>query len=546
MSSAIRLVRENPSQRRHLRVSAPISIQIKCDSSQHTAVNWSIGGFLVSQYRGTLKCGEESVVTVSIPFSGFDVSFDAGFRVVRVDSTAHVLAGEFLNLDEKNRSVLKYFSDSLIQGEMESIGDTIRRLDIPVTKVSEKPDATPGKDLAAETQTRTRNTLLFSLLYLLAGGLLFAYMSATIYSHVNTVKAEVAAITGADQLITSPFSGEVEFVYADAGDSIEKDAPLILIRNDEIIESIELARMNVLDAQADLQEKQQLLQSQQDKLKSYLGFTRNELQIAQANYRALADRHIVAKRNFARVETLHSKGLTSEAALDLAANELTGSRAALDIAKAQQEMAERALSEIGEGRYFADHRFQTAIDDLQSAVDAAGKRAGIEQARLKILEKRLARLTIPATSSGTIAAINVRPHQTISKGDVIMTLESEGAREIEAFIPVADLAHINIGSIATVQLQDRNRPLSATVHAIDRNIANHALIRDSIANTAAIDGATSLVRIKLGFANPLDAMDLAALPSGYPVTVEVERHHLIESAFKSALAQLKNYQERYL
>lgn len=261
---AINIRRESPSQRRFYRLAVPLIVTI--NEVEYKTIDWSIGGCLLADFHSTAVTGHEFNATIAVTFQGFDINFETMVRVVWFDALRSRLALEFSHLEEKKRELLQFFSRCLIAGEMQNIEGAIRHLDIPVTLVSDKPDQPISSKVIEARKLRSRMT---AGLYLFLGLVLSVYIGQTIYSNLFTYHIDSAVLNGSDQLVESPVTGVLERWFVQEGSTVENKQPLAYVRDDEMIERIELARFAVRDASADLSEKQARLEAQKRKSASW-------------------------------------------------------------------------------------------------------------------------------------------------------------------------------------------------------------------------------------------------------------------------------------
>lgn len=511
MEKSARVVKEIASQRRHFRIAAPIHITTLGDnepSEPHPTKDWSVGGFCLKNYIGNGRTGDQLDVKVDIAFSGFYISFVNPARILRISPQGE-MAAEFVELEDRNRALLKHFSDSLISGEMSSIEETLRRIDIPVTPVSERPDKT--KESGSDRSQRHRRTLARSAFYVAAGILLAVYAFNTVYSNVFKVRIASAALASSDSVVDSPLAGTVDEAYVAVGDSVRQGDPLFYIRDDDTLESVEMARLSVVDSLASLEEKQRELDSQKDLLESYRKFGNNELEIARAKTTALRERLRLAEKRYERNAELNGSGLLSDDMLDKISEELIVLRADLQVAVAEEKMARSAVEEIDNGRFYTDNRLEGKVAELAAAVAAAEHRVDLERQKLDLIEKRRLRLQVTAPTDGKVVSVYTGQHQLIEKGQPLLVLEQEGEKEVEAFVSARDLDRVNLDRPATIYFEGKTRGLMATVASVERH------------RIQGLDGdlaAPQTIRLKLAFATDDTDGSVHELPNGFPVTVE--------------------------
>jgi multidrug resistance efflux pump len=293
-----------------------------------------------------------------------------------------------------------------------------------------------------------------------------------------------------------------------------------------MLEGIELAKIEVRDAQADLKEKEQKLTSQIEKLESYRKFGINKLQIAKAKIAALKEKYRLAEKRHKRTAKLHAVGAASGENLDKVAESVVSLRSQLEVAIVERQIAARAIEETYNGRFFTDHRLEGEVDELRSAVEAAKERVVLEEERLKVLEGRLQRLVVSSPVDGEIISLYPDVHQIIEKGDPLLLIERDGERKIEAFVSAQDLDSVMLDQSAKVIVRGRPHSLIARVTAIERTGVQE-VGQTNIANSN--DGVFPPVRVKLALIGNTERKSIDSLPTGFPVTVEFSKRSLSDN-----------------
>jgi hypothetical protein len=93
-------------RRRHERFTAP-AVTLAFNGGRHTTESWSLGGFVVDGYQGSLSAGALiSVEGICTPGSEM-TPIEVRARVVRIDRKEKRLVVSFLDLDGRAFSVLK-------------------------------------------------------------------------------------------------------------------------------------------------------------------------------------------------------------------------------------------------------------------------------------------------------------------------------------------------------------------------------------------------------------------------------------------------------
>ena len=512
--SAINIRRESPSQRRHYRLAVPLIVTI--EGVEYKTIDWSMGGCLIGDYHGAEGAGDEVKATVGITFQGFDINFEVQSRVVWIDRVRARMALEFFHLEENKRELLQFFSRCLVAGEMQSIEGAIRHLDIPVTPVSDRPDQPATGKVIEMRKLRSRMTAGF---YLVLGLVLSVYIGRTIYANVFTYRIDSAVLNGPDRMVESPVTGVLENWYVQEGGSVESKQPLAFIRDDEIIERIELARFAIKDASADLSEKQARLASQKRKLESYRKIGLDKVDIATSRVKVLEQQVELARKRRDRFAALESTGVISTNVFDETEEHYVQLQGQLEAAMAEHSISVRAVLETDQGRFFTDHKLEGEVAELQSAVESAAQRLEVEQQKLDLLEQRKPRMVTLSPIDGRVSQVYGMAGQTVSKGQPLALVQGAGARVIEAYISSTELAQVRIGQSARIRVPTNDEVFDAKVTRVELN----ALIPDELRRTQAGSHLSELLRtarVVLEFDEPSSVEDF---PSRLPASVELQR-----------------------
>ncbi len=94
------------NQRRDTRVSV-MPIQIEIEGETYTAVDWSLGGFLIEGYAGGLSAGEEIMIAIQVSTGGVSFNHAARAEVVRINPHGNQLAANFVGLESATLSTLE-------------------------------------------------------------------------------------------------------------------------------------------------------------------------------------------------------------------------------------------------------------------------------------------------------------------------------------------------------------------------------------------------------------------------------------------------------
>lgn len=214
----LKIHRERSSQRIHQRTAAPLHVTI--NGNEYTAVDWSLGGLRVTDYDQPAKRGDRISLTLSIPFQGFHVAFDTDADVMRANIDSGDLGLKFVDLTDRARELMAHFLDELIRGSMGTAGDTIRRIDLPVTPT----DIERLRDEARKVPVRRQRlrSIVIGTLYIVLGAAVVTYLAFAIYANMLRLEVTSAVLAAPMQTLSAPADG----VLVSMG-KIENDAALL-------------------------------------------------------------------------------------------------------------------------------------------------------------------------------------------------------------------------------------------------------------------------------------------------------------------------------
>jgi HlyD family secretion protein len=134
----------------------------------------------------------------------------------------------------------------------------------------------------------------------------------------------------------------------------------------------------------------------------------------------------------------------------------------------QQVAAERSEAEAGRVAGLDNQGVlsEEAIAERRLAARSARAAVAVAEAQLRDLLTRQARMTVTAPVSGRVLERTVRPGDSSSPGTAMFRILRDNLIELDAEIPEADLAKVQVGSRATVQL-----PSGAEVQGVVRIVS---------------------------------------------------------------------------
>ncbi len=404
------------SQRRHYRVNAPIDMRI--DGVDYETVNWSVIDFKIKDYHGSLSVGEEMRIELNVPYQGFEVRFSVSAQVVKVDSADHTLVGEFVHVDERQREILETFVAGLIRGEMESFEGIIRRMDLPVTPVSLKPDL-PLTPEEIEVQEKRRR--VGGLFYLSAGILFSMTLLVIMYTNLFQIKVDNAVMAAPTDIILAPATGIVKEFVVTGAEHPKKGDLLVIFEDPQLEQDIARARLK--------------LEEVKSSASTLPGDTLKKEKEAVATIAALEKTVTLKENTYHRLRELLQKGLTRKDQVDKAEAELYKAQSELSAAR-QKGADKQSLLSIAQGEY----------DLLLAQRD---------------------RLTLHAPKKGRLISRLVPKGTTVRYGDPVAVFQHDEPKYVEAFLTREEAIQVKPGTTARVHFPPYGYTAEYTVKELD-------------------------------------------------------------------------------
>lgn len=193
-----------------------------------------------------------------------------------------------------------------------------------------------------------------------------------------------------------------------------------------------LARLKTDRLEAQIREVQAQVAAQQEIVKRlHVGNRPQEIEQVRAQVAAARAGKQNTQRNYKRLLKISGSGATSEQALDDA-------RSRFDVAQAQLEAGEKALSLVMEG-------------PRQEDIAVAEKQLEALEARLSLLSIRLGDMTLTAPAPGVVQSRILEPGEMAGPTRPVITLALTDPKWIRAYVPEPYLGRIKQGTKAKIQ-----------------------------------------------------------------------------------------------
>ena len=462
---AVKVKRERPDQRRHHRVTAPLFVDV--DGVRLRAADWSLGGLRLESFPGTIpEVGATLALGLTLPFQGFEVSFDAKAHVVRNDPRQSMFAVQFTELGERERELMQHFLEELVRGSMSDVEDTIQRIDVPVTPASLEPDANPLKKIPVRRWPV--KTAVMSGFYLMLGTFILGFTGLLLYSNFYKMEVQTAVIAAPVETVESQADGHLQWRSVVPGDAVKAGDVIVALTDNQIEREIELAEIAVREQQAKLSYYKRRQADELERVQSFATIETKNLEQGKIDVESLRAQLIAAELEYRRYATLNKQGWTTAARREQSEKLVATSRKALE--RAQVELTARmdlAEQNFGKRLYTTDNIVGT-LGDVEAQVRLAELEVGLMRDRKQTLMNHKARLAVRAPFDGTLLELPRLNDGHVRKGDTIAVIEQRNRRHILAYLNQEEINKIGLGDEATIFIPALQETHTAKVFRIDR------------------------------------------------------------------------------
>lgn len=529
-----------PSQRRHHRMTAPLDMVVHGYTGPCMVLDWSTEGL---RFRAnppqTFHIENTIMLTLSVPFHGFNVSFDIQARIVRVDGSNGDVALQFVDLPERAKELLHYFSDKLIRGEMVPVDGTLKRLDLPVTPP--RPE-TPKERGGVNGGRRNIRPWVVGATYLSLGAALSFGLLSTLYSTIFMVSSEQAIIYAPMAELIVPEDGTVSAIYVAEGDRVAVNDRLMEISSPRLKQLQSEARIRVQEKQIAQQRLIGLVEAEQRALISYGGISADQVITAEARLASAQKQAALLDRQRLRLETLLQKGLVSAQQVDQLETDLQRAQGAVAEADAELRIARMAHDAVQTGKYYTANRLEGKLPELLAELSAIQEQVGLAKNQLQDeMERQAEGLTLRAPIAGYVRQVSVITGTAVSGGQQAISLRPDNLPQVYAVVPFDKLGQIAIGNPAQVFIPALSRQITAKITSIEPRVWS----------------LPENVRRLLGAEQPMDSglvvlsltpeeQGIRTLQPGLPVSVEMDNQtahhalHTVSHAVSNAFGRVFN------
>ena len=462
---SVKVKRERADQRRHHRVTAPIYVDVS--GHRLRAADWSLGGLRLEGFPGQVPVvGEEVQLQLTLPFQGFDVSFDAKLECVRNDPAAQMFAGRFTVLGERERELMSHFIEELIRGSMVDVEDTIQRIDVPVTPASLQPDTSPVSQLPVKRWPV--KTVVMTGIYGVLGLVVFGYTGLLGYTNFYRMEVQTAVISAPVDTVAAQVDGRVGWAAVKPGDPVKAGDVILHVVDNQLEREIELADIAIREQKAKLLFAKQRHADELERIKGFAGVEMKNLEQTRLELEGLEAQARAAEQQFGRLKFLHVKGFTTDTLLENAEKTYISLKKSLDSKRVElNARIELAGENVGK-RFYSGTNLIGDVGQTEAQVRLAEHEVNHTQQKHAALLNHRERMAVRAPFDGNVLELPRVDKGSMRRGDIIAVVEQRRNRQVTAYLNQDEVLKIGLGDAATVFVPALGETLKGRVARIDR------------------------------------------------------------------------------
>lgn len=542
---AVKIKRERPDQRRHHRVTAPLFVSV--GGHDVRATDWSLGGLRIDAFEGVLPAvGDSLSLQLTLPFQGFDVSFNVKSEVVRSDPAIAMFAVRFTEVGERETELMQHFLEELVRGSMVDVEDTIQRIDVPVTPASLEPDKKPAA-IAGPVPLRRWpvKTIVMSSIYLVLGALVFSYAGLLGYSNFWRLEVQTAVISAPVDTVTAPADGRVSWTGLKPGDSVRTGDVILQLIDNQLEREIELSEIAIRENKSRFAGLQRKQLEELDRLRGYATMEMKNVLQTRIELEALETQVRIAEQNYVRFKTLFDKGFTTATLLENAQSNYILLKKQLDIRRVElKSRIELAEQNVGKRVYSGAETMGTSDlighkAEIEADLHQAEQEIQIAQQKLIAHLNHRDRLAVRAPFEGTIVDLPRVDKGSVNRGDTIAVIEQRRDRFVMAYLNQDEVLRVGVGDEALLFVPGLNETVKGRVRKIDRTSGFvHEQDQRQTPGYAWRGPTDRSAKVTIDFSDPAKVANVDRYRSGLPVVAIFERRttNSLIAALKKQLA----------
>lgn len=465
---SMKIIREKPCQRRHHRLSAPLYVSLE-GAAPLLANDWSLSGLCIHNCPNTdYKIASEISLTLDLPFQGYDISFKAKAKVIRIDHESGTLFLEFTDLSERSFDLMNHFADDLIRGKMATIDDMICRIDVPVTPISTSP--TPNPDEEIPISRLPLKTILMTFLYIVFGIFIFAYLGILLYGNVFRMEIQTSVITPKIHTLRMPAEGFIKPTTYQIGSHFNKGDEIFRIENTTLIQKINSRKVRIKTAENKLSQARKIYHIEQERMKLYQLVSKTDAQILEAQVASKYQELNAADRNFIRYHILGESFHASKKKVEEAKQHQTQVAYQLKALEAKYSQAV-AMESVSDRRHFNHKQFAVDLDLEAVKLQALYQDVLLENQQLEMLVNQQDSQVIRAPYKGKVMNWFQEENSKVSRNEPILMIQALENITVSSYLTQDEVLHVGLFDEANVFIPALNIEIPAMVEKIDRSSA---------------------------------------------------------------------------
>ncbi len=491
------------------------------------AVDWSLGGLKVERFPGVLpEPGNQIALQLTLPFQGFDVTFDVKAAVVRTSPQSALFVVRFIDLGDRERELMSHFLEELVRGSMSDAEDTIQRIDVPVTPASLEPDKPVTHNAKVPVRRWPVKLLVMSSVYAVVGICILGYAALLLYTNFYRLEVRTAVISAPVETIVANADGRLELAAVKAGDPIRAGDIVVRLTDSQLQREIEMAEIAVRERRARLSSLKERHLEELDRIRSYATVEMKNIRQTKLEIEALKEQLDLAERQENRLMKLRGLGYTTADKLEDASRRVISLRKDLDVRRVElNARIELSRQNVGKRMYSGNETIGTA--------DIVGKSTEVEaEVRMAEHEVRLAeqrrfawlnhrdRLAVKAPFDGIVLDVPRQSDANVRRGDILAVIEQRKSRQVTAYLNQDEVLRVGRGDEASIFIPALGETLLARVTRIDRT--SGFIDEQNRASNPSYRwrGPTDrTAKVTLAFSDPKQVTDPDRYRSGLPVVV---------------------------
>ncbi|MGI9464545.1 MAG: PilZ domain-containing protein [Aestuariivirgaceae bacterium] len=463
----VRVRRERPDQRRHHRVTAPLFLRVGADGQTIRATDWSLGGLRVDDYPQNLPdAGSEIDIAMTLPFQGFDISFTAKARVVRVVPDIRSFAVEFTEIGEREQELMHHFIEDLVRGAMSEVADSIQRIDVPITPVSTDPD--PDTEVVVEEKRLPLRQITWVGGYSLLGFMVFGYMALVLYSNIFRMEIQTAVVASPTVEVRAQGDGQISFVRAAVGEPVGAGDTVIYFADYDLEKQIDMANLEISRREAELNRLLLKRAAELEKMNDYASVGLKNIEQVSVDVEALEAEQNAARARFERTRKLMQEGWATKIQLEEASQWLVSARAKLKSRRIElQEQMRLADSGVGK-RFYNGRELLGKVGEVDAEIKLARYQIALAHQKHEALLKHRERIAVRAPFDGRLSRMPKPKSAAVKQGDIIAVFENDNERKVLAYLTQDEVIKIGLNDEARIYFPSLKISIRARVTGVDR------------------------------------------------------------------------------